>query len=91
MSASTLTRRRATTDLTALTPGDRVAVMRGSRKVAETTVIDRREIPAVPAVCGFAGRKQTVLVRVGGGRWYDLFTGLQREGDGTRLRVAAQR
>lgn len=81
----------APTTLTDLDAGDRVAIMRGSHKLLETTILERREVPAVPAVVGFAGREAATLVRICDGRWYDLDTAYENSGDGTRLRRAAKR
>lgn len=51
-------------------------------ELGASTVLDRREIPAV---AGWGGREAKTLVRLPSGFWYDCATGLQDGSGSTRI------
>lgn len=50
--------------------------------IATSTVIERRDIPAIP---GWGGRPASTRVRLSSGLWYDLGTGFQENSDATLI------
>lgn len=56
---------------------------------AKTQILERRDIPAVPAVSDWGGRQASSLVRLSNGFWYDLLDGLQHDCGATRIEVLA--
>lgn len=54
-------------------------------ELGTSTVLDRREIPAV---AGWGGREAKTLVRLPSGFWYDCATGLQDGSGSTRIERA---
>ncbi|MEH0490535.1 hypothetical protein [Streptomyces scabiei] len=87
MSTSTL----STNDLANLQAGDKVVVKKNldenaGESICTTTVLDRRNVPAIP---GWGGREEKTLVRLGSGFWYDLATGLQDDSGATRIERCA--
>lgn len=53
-------------------------------ELGTSTVLDRREIPAV---AGWGGREAKTLVRLPSGFWYDCTTGLQDGSGSTRIEM----
>ncbi|MFJ4622244.1 hypothetical protein [Streptomyces sp. NPDC088812] len=87
MSTSTI----STNDLANLQVGDKVVVKSSldentGETICTTTVLDRRDVPAIP---GWGGREEKTLVRLGSGLWYDLATGLQGDLGATRIERCA--
>lgn len=87
MTATPIARTRIAT-LADLDVGDQVVLTRGDRTSRPSSIIDRRE---VPAVAGWGGRKARVLVRVASGSWYDLTDGSEHHDGDSHIDLAGSR